>query len=161
MKKIIIISLILFAFFYKSNAQDYNTAVGIRGGTSQGISVKHFLSYETAIEGIVSTRWRGLMLIGLYEFEKQAFNVYGLKWFYGGGAHAGFFNDSNYDLPWADNENYGNYAVLGVDGIIGLEYTFIDVPINISVDYKPQMNFFGYTGLWGDAGAISIRYVFR
>ena len=161
MKKYILISLVFIALSFALQAQDYNTAVGLRGGTSQGLSIKHFLSYETAIEGIVSTRWRGLMIVGLYEIEQPAFNVFGLNWFYGGGAHIGFWNDTFYNIPWADNDHNGNYVVLGVDGIIGIEYTFIDFPLNISADWKPQMNFFGYTGLWGDAVAITIRYVFR
>ncbi len=161
MKKFILISLIFVASSFALNAQDYRTAIGFRGGTSQGLSVKHFISYENAIEGIVCTRWRGLMIIGLYEIVNPAFNVYGLNWYYGGGAHIGFWNDTYYNLPWANDDHYGNYAVLGVDAIIGIEYTFIDVPINISVDWKPAMNFFGYTGLWGDAGAVTVRYVIR
>ena len=161
MKKIIVISFVFFASTFALNAQDYRTGIGLRGGTSQGLSIKHFISYESALEGIVSTRWRGLMITGLYEIEKPAFSVYGLSWYYGGGAHIGFWNDTYYNIPWADIDHNGNYAVLGVDGIIGIEYTFIEVPINISLDWKPAMNFFGYTGLWGDGGAVTIRYVIR
>mgnify|MGYP001615571992 CR=1 FL=1 len=49
--------------------------------------------------------------------------------------------------------------ILGVDGIIGLEYVFDGVPINLSLDYKPSFNitpgFFDPSG-----GALSIRYYF-
>lgn len=161
MKKIILISLIFVATSFALNAQDYRTGFGLRGGTSQGLSVKHFINYGSALEGIVSTRWRGMMITGLYEIEKPAFDVYGLSWYYGGGAHVGFWNDSDYTIPWAEANHYGNYAVLGVDVIIGIEYTFIDVPINISLDWKPAMNFLGYIGLWGDGGAFTVRYIIR
>ncbi|MCD4772749.1 MAG: hypothetical protein K8R41_05120 [Bacteroidales bacterium] len=161
MKKIILISLFFVASSFTLNAQDYRTGFGLRGGTSQGLSVKHFLSSETAIEGIVSTRWRGLMITGLYEIHNPAFDVYGLNWYYGGGAHVGFWNNSDYAIPWAETDYNGSYTILGVDAIIGIEYTFIDVPINISLDWKPAMNFLGYTGLWGDAGAVTVRYIIR
>ena len=73
MKKIILISLIFVASSFALNAQDYQTGFGLRGGTSQGLSVKHFISDETALEGIVTTRWRRLMITGLNEIEKPAF----------------------------------------------------------------------------------------
>jgi hypothetical protein len=50
--------------------------------------------------------------------------------------------------------------VVGLDGILGLEYSFVGIPINISVDWKPAFNFAGHSGFWADGGAISIRYIF-
>ena len=65
MKKLILIGIfILFAF--SVNAQDYYTAVGIRGGMSNGFSVKHFVSSVDAVEGIVAFRWGGFIVTGLY-----------------------------------------------------------------------------------------------
>ena len=56
-------ALFLFSF---GQAQDYNTGIGLRGGLSNGLTIKHFISSNTALEGIISTRWRGLELTGLY-----------------------------------------------------------------------------------------------
>jgi hypothetical protein len=53
-----------------------------------------------------------------------------------------------------------NYTVIGIDGILGIEYNFEEVPINIGVDWKPAFNLTGYSGFWGDGGALSIRYIF-
>ena len=36
---------------------------------------------------------------------------------------------------------------VGSDGIIGIEYTFQEIPVNISADWKPEFKFINYTGL--------------
>jgi len=35
-----------------------------------------------------------------------------------------------------------------------------EVPFNISIDWKPAYNLWGYSGFWADGGALSIRYIF-
>jgi hypothetical protein len=156
MKKIILtLTLVIFISVYVS-AQDYNTGIGLRLGFSNGLTVKHFLSQRSAVEGLLATRWRGFDITGLYEVHNQAFDVERLNWYFGGGAHVGFWN--------GDNTNWGdrgiNYTIIGVDGILGIEYNFREVPINMSLDWKPAFNLTGYTGFWGDGGALSIRYIF-
>ncbi len=156
MKKLgltILFTLFIISF---SNAQDYNTGIGLRGGLANGVTIKHFVSSNTAFEGIISSRWRGLQLTGLYEIHGRAFNTDRLNWYIGFGAHVGFWN--------GDYANWGepgdSYTVVGIDGILGLEYNFIEVPINLSIDWKPAFNLIGYTGFWADGGALSIRYIF-
>jgi hypothetical protein len=156
MKKIILtLTLVIFIYAYAS-AQDYNTGVGLRLGFSNGLTVKHFLSQRSAVEGLLVTRWRGFEITGLFEAHNQAFDMERLNWYFGGGGHIGFWN--------GDNTNWGhigtNYTVIGIDGILGIEYNFSEVPINLSLDWKPAFNLSGYTGFWGDGGALSIRYIF-
>lgn len=141
-----------------SSAQDYNTGIGLRGGFSNGITIKHFVSSKTAFEGIITSRWRGLELTGLYEVHGRAFNTERLKWYIGFGTHVGFWNGDNTSKRWGDPGT--SYMVVGIDGILGLEYSFFEVPINIGIDWKPAFNFFGHSGFWADGGAISIRYIF-
>ncbi len=155
MKKLFFAFILLLATTLISNAQDYSTGIGFRGGLSNGLTVKHFISSENAVEGILSTRWQGFNITGLYEIHNQAFDTPGLKWYYGFGGHIGFWNAHN---PWFNDR--GNYTVVGVDGIIGLEYSFAEVPINLGLDWKPGLNLIGYTGFWGDEVALSIRYIF-
>jgi hypothetical protein len=140
-----------------TTAQDYTTGIGFRGGLSNGLTVKHFISSNTAIEGILSTRWQGFEITGLYEIHNEAFNTDQLKWYYGFGGHIGFWDGNN--ASWADNKDK-SYTVIGIDGILGLEYSFKEVPINLSLDWKPTFNLIGYSGFWGDGGALSIRYIF-
>lgn len=138
-----------------ANGQEYKTGLGIRAGVASGLTIKHFQNRTTALEGLITSRWQGFVLTGLIEKHAQAFDVEHLTWFYGGGAHFGFYN-GNY-VTW---ERAGaSYTVLGLDGILGLEYTFSEVPINIGIDWKPAVNLIGYTTLWSEGG-LSIRYVF-
>ena len=156
MKKIILtMTLALFLNTFAS-AQDYNTAIGLRLGTSIGVTARHFLGEKSAVEGLLTTRWQGLEITGLYEFSNNAFEVDRLNWYFGFGAHLGFYNGNN--TPWGESGT--SYAILGIDGIIGMEYSFIDVPINLSLDWKPMFNLTSYTGFWGDALALSVRYTF-
>jgi len=137
------------------SAQDYKTGIGIRAGFSSGVTLKHFKSRKVALEGLLTTRWQGFDLTGLYEVHNKAFDVNNLNWYYGGGAHIGFYN-GNY-TEWGRNGT--TYTVIGIDGILGLEYTFDEIPINLGIDWKPTFNLIGYTGIWSE-GALSIRYVF-
>jgi hypothetical protein len=156
MKRFAIVSLILLLAVTTGIAQDYNTGIGFRGGSSNGLTVKHFITSDAAIEGLLSTRWRGLNITGLYEIHAQAFDVPRLNWYYGGGGHIGFW-DGGPNHPWF---NTGTYTIIGLDGIIGIEYNIEPIPFNISLDWKPAFNIIGYTGFWGDEVALSIRYIF-
>ncbi|MFA9390653.1 MAG: hypothetical protein ACERKD_12645 [Prolixibacteraceae bacterium] len=154
MKRVLAIAFVLITSV--GFAQNYSTSAGLRGGLSNGLTIKHFIGDNTAVEGLLSSRWKGFDLTGLYEIHNEAFDVEGLQWYYGGGAHIGFWNGKN--VGWANDTE--NYSVIGIDGILGLEYTFSEFPLNVSVDWKPAFNIIGQTGLWGDGGALSLRYIF-
>ena len=156
MKKLIITLTLVIVMVTAANAQDYNNAIGIRGGLFSGLTLKHFIGDRAALEALLETRWSGLGVTGLYEIHANAFDVDRLNWYYGGGAHIGFYNGSN--TKWGTANT--SYSVIGIDGILGIEYNIPDIPINISLDYKPVFNIIGYTGFWGDGGALSIRYIF-
>jgi len=155
MKKILIIAL--FALFITNvNAQNenYNNAIGLRGGLGNGITFKHFLTDQMAAEAILLNRWQGFEVVGLLEHHNEFLGQDGLKWFYGYGAHLGFYKDT------VGEYSSGTGMTLGVDGIIGVEFVIPNAPISISVDWKPFFNLIGYSGIYPDGGAISIRYVF-
>lgn len=136
---------------------DYKTAVGIRAGFDQGLSIKHFFKGTDAVEGILSFRYRGFIATALWERHANAFAVDRLNWYYGGGAHIGFW--SYYDgHPWYDDER-GSKTVIGIDGIVGIEYNIKEIPINVSLDYKPAFNIIGFSNAVFDGGALSIRYM--
>ncbi len=153
MKKLVIV---LFAGMLSGlalNAQDYENSAGIRLGLSNGISFKHFFTTGDAAEGILTTRWGGFNLTGLLERHKAPFKTDGLYFFYGAGAHFGSYNNS-----WFSDSN--NHTVIGIDGIAGLEYVLRDLPLNVSLDWKPGINLIGYTGFWADELALTARYIF-
>jgi len=158
MKKIIFVCLFVISISSISYAQDYNTGVGFRGGFSNGLTIKHFTGPKSAFELILSSRWRGFEITGLYEIHNQAFNTPGFKWYYGFGGHVGFWNGDYTNKYWGEPGT--SYAVIGLDGILGLEYSFTEIPINLGLDWKPAFNIIGYSGFWADGGAFSIRYIF-
>jgi hypothetical protein len=160
MKNIIRLSIIAVMWTVVSQVSaQYKTGIGVRGGYPMGVTVKHFISGNDAVEVILSSRWRGFEITGLYERHAQAFGVSGLNWYYGGGGHIGFY-DAYKDHPWFEDED-GSFTVIGIDGVIGLEYEIGDIPFSVGADWKPEFNIIGYTGFWGSSGAISFRYLIK
>ena len=156
MKKFLMIIIVMFCIVTFSNAKDYNTGIGLRGSFSNGLTIKHFLGEKGAIEGLLTSRWKGLIITGLYEIHNQAFGVDRLNWYFGFGGHIGFWD--GHHVKWAKDNR--SYTVIGIDGILGMEYNFNEIPINLSIDWKPVFNIIGHSGFWGNSGGISIRYIF-
>ena len=146
MKKIVCLLAFAIASFSVVSAQDYNWGVGVRiGGGTGGASVKYKFNTANAIEGIMSAYWtNGFVVTALYERYVPVLGR-GFHFYYGAGAHIG---------SWKKN------FAFGVDGIIGLEYKFKDVPLALSLDYKPALNLFEKTKFqWADI-ALGIRVTF-
>ncbi|WP_221929071.1 hypothetical protein [Solitalea koreensis] len=168
MKKIFTI-LVLFLVFSTAGvkAQSYKTGFGLKlGDYSQGLTLKHFVKKNAALEGILSSRWHGVNIAGLYEVHGNAFNEPGFNWFIGGGAHASFYDHGYYYFRGHYDGYYDSYyydrsrAVIGVDGVLGLEYTFRSAPINIGVDWKPEINFIN-NGFIANDIMFAVRYAFK
>lgn len=150
--------LIPFIIATTVKAQDYKTAVGGRFGASSGITLKHFIKDDAALEGILAFRFHGFNFTGLYEKHfPNAFRVDRLNWYVGAGGNIGIIERNNY--RWYDEKDDGSALLLGIDGIIGMEYNFEEVPLNISLDWKPMINLTGVY-FWGDEFALSVRYAF-
>jgi len=154
---------IVFSLVYKhANAQNYyKTAVGLKfGGYENGISVKYFTMPDIALEGILGFRDHGAVITGLYEIHTGAFNVAGLKFYYGGGGHIGAVGSGVYQSIDGNNETYtSGHILLGVDGAVGLEYMFPNSPIAISLDLNPRVEL--ASGPFFDlAPGLGLKYTF-
>jgi hypothetical protein len=143
----------------------YNTAIGIRVGGTSGATIKHFFRRATAVEGILGTFGNGFSITGLIEKNAQAFDVEGLNWYYGGGAHIAFYNGNRYynvygrDVTYRDNHDVG----IGINGIIGMEYILPDnIPVAFSLDFKPfiEIDSDGDVGVAPDL-ALGIKFLIR
>jgi len=156
MKKLLLTLAFGVFVFSLVSAQDYNTGIGFRGGLVNGLTVKHFLNQKGAVEVLLATRYKGFEITGLYEIHNPLANTGNLKWYYGVGGHVGFYNGDN--TNWDDDE--GSYTSLGIDLVLGLEYSFEKVPVNLSLDWKPEFNLFGYSRFIGDGLALSVRFIF-
>jgi hypothetical protein len=158
-KTLLLFFLALMVFSFQTKAQDYDTGIGFRFSPFTGVSVKHFVSRESAIEGMLSARWHGYMLTGLYERHQEAFDTHNLKFMYGAGGHFAWWDSDYVHHPWYDG--HGDYAAFGLDGMIGLEYTFNEIPFSISLDWKPMFNLINDVGFRGDDVGLTIRYTIR
>jgi len=147
-RKYLLATIIALTTFTLAQAQDYKTGVGIRfssndAAINNSISVKHFISGTTAIEGLIS--FGDPFAIGaLIELHNGIGDVPGLAWFYGGGAYVGFSGRKN----------------VGAQGVLGLDYKFTNLPINLSVDWKPELNIVRQFSFEPAAVGLSARFTF-
>lgn len=138
MKKIKLLSLLFFTALSYAQAQDYKTAVGVRlssaaATVNNSISVKHFISSSTAIEGLFSFG-EPLALGALFEKHKPLAPS-GLTYFYGAGGYLSFVKTYN-----AQRNKEITDPNLGAMAVLGLDYKFPGIPLNISLDWKPELN---------------------
>ena len=146
MKKLICLLVFAAVSLSVASAQDYNWGVGVRiGGEMGGASVKYKFNTANALEGIMAAPWKnGFLFTVLYERYIPVIDK-GFHFYYGAGAHLG---------DWQKKFTFG------VDGIIGLEYKFKEVPLALSLDYKPVLNFIGKKTFKMADIALGIRVTF-
>jgi len=151
MNRIIVVLFITVAAFLSqtAKAQDYRLALGVRLSNASptlnnSITGKYFVTDKSAVEGIVSFGSR-FGLGALLEIHKPV-NIPQVTWFYGGGMFVGFEDSNTY---------------LGPTGVLGLDYKFQNVPINLSVDWKPELNIIPDIEFVPDAFALSVRFTLK
>jgi hypothetical protein len=160
MKKIICFTLLLTFAAIAQGQNRFKNELGLRFGSGTSIDYRHFVNDKTSLEAMLGFRWRGMLFTGLYEKNFPVIKqVEGFNLYVGGGAHVGFWNSYKVH-PWYEENDARNHVALGVDGILGLEYTFKEVPLNLSLDWKPMLNFIDYATFWGGDVGLSVRYAF-
>ncbi len=168
MKNLLRLTLIIglaIGGFSTITAQDYNSAVGLRLGVPVSVSYKTFLGGgSNAFEAFASYRkrsfyssydWTRIGVGAGYQIHKDIASVDGLMWYFGAGASVYFWNFSN--SAYFDNSNTTSFGLLG---FLGLDYSFANVPVNVSIDWVPVFFLNGYgNGFGADSGALSVRYI--
>jgi hypothetical protein len=149
MKKTILLLAFFVALATFTQAQNYKTAIGVRLGPntaaiSGGFTIKHFINENTALEGIIGVN-NGLGICGLYEKHFNIEAVNNLQWFAGFGGYVAF-NSSN--------------TFVGGAGIVGLDYKFEEIPLNISLDWKPELNIISKVNFESSGVGLSARFTF-
>ena len=148
MKRLLLICLISIAAF-TTKSQNYTTSVGIRLGPNSaaitsGFTVKHFLNEKTAVEGILGIN-DGVGICGLYEIHFPIEAVHNLQWFAGPGAYIAFRNST---------------TSFGAAGVVGMDYKFDEIPLNLTIDWKPELNLISKVAFESSGLGISVRYTF-
>ena len=135
MKKIILIIALGLMGATALQAQDYNWAIGLRGGgMTTNLTVKHKVAEGRALE-FAGSYWyagRGAILTGLMEWSTPVITD-GFDLYYGIGAHLG---TGIYENEGTSTAKF----VIGVDAVVGLEYKVPRAPIAFSLDYRPFLH---------------------
>ena len=142
----------------QSNAQDYKTALGVRLSSSaamvnNSVSIKHFVSPGMAIEGLFS--FGDPLAFGVLLEKHKPLSAEGLQWYYGAGGYLGFVK--TYNPNKQRNENNTNF---GAQGVIGIDYKFTNIPLNLSIDWKPELNIVSDINFEPSAVGFTARFTF-
>jgi hypothetical protein len=140
--------ILIVSSFSLLKAQDYKVGLGVRLSSSSptlsnAVTFKYFMNERNALEGLVSFGSR-FGIGALYEAHRPT-TATGLNWFFGGGGYIGFQDGNTY---------------LGPTGIIGLDYKFTNIPLNLSLDWKPELDIIPDINFVPDAFALSARFTF-
>ena len=149
MKKTFLLIIFFVAMVALTKAQNYQTAAGVRLGPNTaaitaGFTIKHFINESTALEAIIGVN-NGLGIAGLYEKHFNIDAVNNLQWFAGFGGYVAF------------NSSITN---IGAAGIVGLDYKFEEIPLNISLDWKPELNIISKVNFESSGIGLSARFTF-
>lgn len=144
-----------------SIGQQYNTALGIKADYSSvnlgfaELSVKHFFTQQDAFEINAGAGQRFFWLQALYLRSQPM--IADFDWYFGGGIDGGYWAKTNGGRAEIAKQ-HGYWT--GLNGTVGIEYTFDVVPINLALDAGPTFRIvpdlkFG----WG--ASLAFRYAFR
>lgn len=129
------------------DAQRYRTAVGARLGTGFGLTIQQKILKYSTIEGIFQVPLRATddaKFTILYEEHKKLIGRR-INFYYGAGFHKG----------WAASREDPDPSGLTLIG--GIEMSLDR--LNISFDYKPNINAFSGVRFFESQSALSLRYI--
>ena len=152
MKGIMFLGLLL-GFLVTASAQETSSSsyrkhqLGIRISSqdavvNHSISYKYFFSPTVAGEALFS--FSDPAAIGILIEKHTSFGPPGISWFWGGGPYVGFGGGRNF----------------GIQGVGGLDFLFPSLPINLSIDWKPELNFTKQFSFEPAAVGLSARFAF-
>jgi hypothetical protein len=138
---------LLIASTVEAQEKERKHAVGIRISSqdaviNNSISYKYFFNPSLAVEGLFS--FGDPVAIGALLEKHKPIGTAGLSWYAGGGAYVGFGGGRNF----------------GVQGVAGLDFIFPTFPVNLSVDWKPELNITKQFSFEPAAVGFSARFVF-
>lgn len=150
MKKFLLVVTVVLGMAAVAAAQP--RALGIRAGYGAEVSYQHTLGAANFAE--IDLGWSvGAFNAGLaYDFQicpVGPFNFYA-----GPQAYIGFGGYAEGDGP-KDTKLWA-----GVGAQLGLEYCFEEIPLQLSLDWKPSFNLVPATGFGWQGIALGIRYLF-
>jgi hypothetical protein len=128
----------------KGFAQNFTRDMGIRGGDGAFFTYRHFSDEEKALEGMAGFSKNSLRVVILREYLQPFKYVRSenVKLIYGFGMHAGITYTNKYKILFRTYYQEWQWSPqLGVDGLIGFEYTFPEFPLLIRLAAQPYFEF--------------------
>ncbi|MBD3861892.1 MAG: hypothetical protein ACI9NI_001926 [Olleya marilimosa] len=158
MKKYFLFAFAIFGFATITYGQDISdNAIGLRLGDSDGFGAE--VSYQRALGDNnrleVDLGWRsgsaydGFKLAGLYQWVWVLDGDF--NWYAGVGGGVGSYS--------FDNKAFDDETFVFAAGDIGIEYNF-DIPLQLSLDFRPELGFGDYRDDLDFDIALGIRYRF-
>ncbi|SFC30032.1 hypothetical protein SAMN05421780_104169 [Flexibacter flexilis DSM 6793] len=188
MKKVLVFILLLSLGLTAAQAQKKSTkkkstssssssgngkpwGLGLKFGEPFGLTLKHYTggnawdltlgrSFRSRRHDDYYYRSGGLSATFTYQWTKNVSDVQGLGWYYGLGAQvASRSYYKRYNNGWY-YDDYETRIALGAVGVLGMEYTFDEVPLSVFLEATPYVELTPAT-LWIDLnGSIGGRFRF-
>jgi hypothetical protein len=161
-------ALLVFGLFLANviSAQNYTRDFGVRLVDHLSVTCRQFVEEDQAIEGMLFIGRQGMTITLMKEYFQPALGHISenLYFQYGYGAHIGFRYTDHYKVMNRTYrlEEYRFSPLLGINGLVGLEYRFPEFPFLISIDLKP---YFEYStiqifSMYLQSIGISVKYRF-
>lgn len=156
MKKLLLVLIAVVGMSFVANAQNNDKAIGLRFGYGTEISYQQPVGANRLevdlgrLESLMYSWYHYLNASATYQWLFDLNSVIpGLGWYAGPGAGVGFYTGS-----------YSGLTV-GVGGIIGVDYKFSGMPLQVSLDFKPFFNVLhpDYWNGFDYSTALGVRYI--
>lgn len=164
MKRLILLVLCIFSaqFIF---AQTFKNGIGIRAGWTPGFEYRLYTDDANSYKFLLGTREQGVQLHAFKEFHQYDLfqSTDRLVFFYGLGMHVGY---ERWDVEhYHDNMHWYKTRtafLAGLDGLVGLEYIFYEVPLALGLEVKPYFDVLGQHmfSLQPFDFAFTVKYLF-
>jgi hypothetical protein len=166
MKNAFVFLFVLLFATVGARGQEYHTippyAAGIRGSIDGvGANLRYYprdlFSIEAQLNvsggkpnGLPTSVGRSVVSVVLAELNVPLYTTQ-YRMFLGAGMHYG---------SWVRYKDVSQpEGTFGYDAIAGFEYTFSDMPVSVSIDYKPAVTYLnGANAFLNNAGGLTLRY---
>lgn len=153
------------------HAQEYKNSAGFRFTRTEGVTYKRFVKSDAAFEAMLG--WGGydggMQAYGNYHWYKPipAHITQNLHYYYGVGGHIGYIRPTRTvdyyegDEIVSETREHTDY-VIGVDGVLGVEYRIFQVPMTVGMELKPFFEYYAlrYTRFYFWDFGFTVKYIF-
>ena len=159
MKKLLLVLIAVVGMSFVANAQNNEKAIGLRFGYGTEVSYQQPVGANRLevdfgrLETLLNSYYHYFTASVTYQWLFDLGSVVpGLAWYAGPGAGAG----------WYTSTYYTSGLTVGVGGIVGVDYKFNNLPLLVSLDFRPFYSVVNhsYYNSFDYSTALGVRYTF-